>query len=65
MTPNEIRPVTGDSEDDAVLATARPGSAQYLVTGDTGLLGRSVYEGIKIVTPRAFLTLLDPEPTAR
>ena len=55
---SEIRPVTGDPEDDAVLATARLGQADYLVTGDGGLLARSRYEGIAIVTPRAFLELL-------
>jgi uncharacterized protein len=58
MPPTEIRPVTGDPEDDAVLATARLGKAGYLVTGDARLLGRSPYEGVEILTPRAFLDRL-------
>src|SRR5687767_8510068 len=32
----DIVPATGDPEDDAVLATARLGQADYLVTGDRG-----------------------------
>lgn len=58
LPPAEIRPVTGDPEDDAVLATARLGGADYLVTGDRGLLARTPYEGIAIVTPRAFWEFL-------
>jgi len=60
LSPSAILPVTGDPEDDAVLATARLGQAAYLVTGDGGLLARSPYAGIPIITPRAFLDLLGP-----
>jgi uncharacterized protein len=59
IPPSEILPVTGDPEDDTVLATARLGQADYLVTGDDGLLARSQYQGIQIVTPRTFLELID------
>jgi putative PIN family toxin of toxin-antitoxin system len=59
LSPSEILPVTGDPEDDAVLATARLGQAAYLVTGDGVLLARSPYAGIPIITPRAFLDLLN------
>jgi uncharacterized protein len=59
VPPDKILPVTGDLEDDAILATARLGQADYLVTGDEGLLARSPYEGVEIVRPRAFLELLD------
>ena len=61
LPPSEILPITGDPEDDAVLATARLGQAAYLVTGDGGLLARSPYAGIQIITPRAFLELLDAD----
>jgi uncharacterized protein len=61
LPPSEILSITGDPEDDAVLATARLGQAAYLVTGDGGLLARSPYDGIPIITPRAFLELLDAE----
>lgn len=57
LTPADIIPVTGDPEDDAVLATARLGRAEYLVTGDRGLLALSPYEGVRIVSPRRFLEL--------
>jgi putative PIN family toxin of toxin-antitoxin system len=58
LPPDAILPVTGDPEDDAVLATARLGQAAYLVTGDGGLLARSPYADIPIIAPRAFLDLL-------
>jgi putative PIN family toxin of toxin-antitoxin system len=51
-------PVTGDPEDDHVLATARLGKADYLVTGDRGLLRLSRHESIAIVSPREFLEVL-------
>jgi putative PIN family toxin of toxin-antitoxin system len=50
--------VTGDPEDDLVLATGRLGGAEYLVTGDRGLLALSEYEGMKIVSPREFFQVL-------
>lgn len=54
-----VLPVTGDPEDDAVLATARLGGSGYLVTGDRGLLALQTHEGMRIVSPRAFLSILD------
>jgi uncharacterized protein len=54
----EIRSVTGDPEDDTVLATARLSGAGYLVTGDALLLSLSPYERVQILTPRAFLAQL-------
>jgi uncharacterized protein len=50
--------VTGDPEDDLVLATARLGQADYLVTYDRRLLALGTYEGTSIVEPTAFLTIL-------
>src|SRR5688572_3390049 len=38
VPPQERLPITGDPEDDYVLATARLAQADYLVTGDGGLL---------------------------
>lgn len=51
--------VTGDPEDDHVLAVARRGGASLLVTGDKGLLKLESYRGIQIVTPRQFLDRLE------
>lgn len=45
--------------DDPILATAVHGRADYLVTGDKQLLLLRGIEGIEIVSPRAFLDLLD------
>jgi predicted nucleic acid-binding protein len=59
VTPEAVLPVTGDPEDDAVLATARLARAGYLVTGDRGLLALGRYEGTEIFTPRRFLDILD------
>ena len=51
--------MAGDPDDDAVLATTRLSRAEFLVTGDRGLLALSSYEGARIVTPRQFLSILD------
>ncbi len=42
----------------AVLATGRLARADYLVTGDRGLLALGSYESMAIVTPREFVTVL-------
>jgi len=54
-----IRHVTGDPEDDYVLATCVAGAADYLVTGDKELLALTSHEGVRIVNPRAFAELLE------
>ena len=53
-----ITPVTGDPEDDLVLASARLARAEYLVTRDQKLLDLSQHGGVTIVTPQHFLPLL-------
>ena len=56
-----IVPVHGiapDAEDDLVLATAMSGQADYLVTGDAAFQDLQAYQGIRIVSPRAFLEIL-------
>ncbi|MCL4552143.1 MAG: putative toxin-antitoxin system toxin component, PIN family [Candidatus Marsarchaeota archaeon] len=55
---HEVIQVTGDPEDDYVLATAVLGKADYLVTGDRGLLALKEHRGVEILNPRAFLNLL-------
>ncbi len=50
-----------DSNDDKFLAAALGGLAHYLVTGDIkDLLSMREYRGIRIVSPKQFLTLLHP-----
>ena len=57
--PDEaIRPVTGDPEDDLVLATSRLGRADYLVTRDKGLLTLDHHDSVAILSPYDFLPLL-------
>lgn len=51
----EERVVTGDPEDDYVLATVRLGQADYLVTGDHGLLALGHYARAMVLTPKDFL----------
>jgi uncharacterized protein len=53
IAPGDVPVVTGDPEDDTVLAIAHRGGARFLVTGDTGLLDLGAYEGVTIITPRA------------
>jgi putative PIN family toxin of toxin-antitoxin system len=53
--------VTADPEDDRVLATGRLARADYLVTGDRGLLALGTYQDLLIVAPRDFLVILDRE----
>src|SRR5574341_707230 len=50
-----------DADDDAILATALEGRADFLVTGDDDLLTLGQFERVRIVTPRAFLALIDRE----
>ncbi len=58
VSDSQVTHITGDPEDDLVLATAHLGRADYLVTGDRKLLGLGEYEGVAIVSPREFLSLI-------
>jgi len=51
----EIGGVSGDPHDDKYIAAAVEGLAEFIVTGDRDLLAIKEYEGVRIVTPRAFL----------
>ncbi len=46
-------------EDDLILAAALSAEADYLVTGDTKLQALGSYQGVKIVSPREFIQILD------
>ncbi|MGQ0736985.1 MAG: putative toxin-antitoxin system toxin component, PIN family [Acidobacteriota bacterium] len=48
-------PVCRDPDDDWVLATARTGRAEVIVTGDLDLLKMAAFEGITIESPRDFV----------
>jgi predicted nucleic acid-binding protein len=51
--------VCRDRNDDLVLATALAGKANVIVTGDNDLLVLKAFRGIRILSPRQFLELLD------
>ncbi len=55
----EIPEVTRDPKDDYLLAYALVGRADYLVTGDEDLLTLGEVAGLKVVSPREFVTLLE------
>jgi putative PIN family toxin of toxin-antitoxin system len=57
----QVRGVATHPEDDLILATAVSAQADYLVTGDTKLQGLATYQGVTILSPRAFLELLSQD----
>jgi len=50
--------VTRDPKDDAIVACAQEGGADFIVSGDQDLLVLDEYEGIRVVTPRQFIEIL-------
>jgi putative PIN family toxin of toxin-antitoxin system len=60
VEPEELSErICRDVDDDMVLATALAGKADVIVTGDDDLLVLKEFRGIKILSPRQFLQLLD------
>ena len=55
----DLAPICRDPADDVIVATAVAAKAEWLITGDDDLLVLDPYQDIRIVTPRAFLELLD------
>jgi putative PIN family toxin of toxin-antitoxin system len=53
------RPVCRDRDDDKVLETAVAGQADIILTGDRDLLVLGEYKGIRILSPRQFVELMD------
>jgi putative PIN family toxin of toxin-antitoxin system len=60
VTPimTQVHGVATHREDDLILAAAVSARADYLVTGDTQLQRLGSYEGVTILSPRAFVDLL-------
>ena len=51
-------PVSQDPDDDKYLHVAASGRASVVVSGDKDLLSLGDYDGIRMLTPRAFLAVL-------
>jgi predicted nucleic acid-binding protein len=48
-------------EDDLVLAAAVSAGADYLVTGDRKLQALDTFEGVRILSPRQFLDMIEAQ----
>ncbi|MDQ5826305.1 MAG: putative toxin-antitoxin system toxin component, PIN family [Chloroflexota bacterium] len=59
VTHTQVSGVSKDPDDDKFLECAVDGDARYIVSGDPHLLSIGSYEGISIVTPSAFLLILE------
>jgi putative PIN family toxin of toxin-antitoxin system len=51
--------VCRDADDDWVLATALTGHSEIIVSGDKDLLVLKQFQGVKIISPRQFIELID------
>lgn len=60
----ELHGVCRDPNDDMVIECAINAGADVIVTGDKDLLAVRSYEGIRIITPREFLSEFAPRPEA-
>lgn len=59
----EVSIVRDDPDDDKIVACALEAGADYIISGDPHLLNLKHYRNIQIVTPKAFLKVLDLEKT--
>jgi putative PIN family toxin of toxin-antitoxin system len=60
MIPGEhlVAGISADPDDDKYVAAAIEGRAAFVVSGDPDLLEIGEHQGVRFVTPRAFLDLL-------
>ena len=59
-----VEGVASHPQDDLIIATAVSAEAEYLVSGDKELQDLRSYGQVKIVSPAAFLAILDAQPDA-
>lgn len=57
----KLEVVTADPDDNIIVECAVAGGADYIVSGDAHLLSLRQYQGIEILSPAAFLLLLNQE----
>lgn len=53
-----VEGIASHPEDDAILATAISGHADYLVTGDLQLQKLGTFQMVRVLSPREFMTIL-------
>ena len=53
--------VTKDPDDNRIIECAIAGGADYIVSGDAHLLNIGQYEGIRILPPTAFLSVINQQ----
>lgn len=58
LTSGDLQLHGATPDDDAVVSCAIEGDADYIVSGDAHLLSLEEYEGVRIVTPAAFVRVL-------
>lgn len=58
-----VQVISADPDDDLVVSAALETQAHYIITGDRHLLDLGHYHGIEIITPRAFVHLLQKSAT--
>lgn len=58
VRPKETIEVLKDTDDNRVLEAAIEGNCDYIITGDSELLGLNVYRKVEIITPEQFIKLL-------
>jgi putative PIN family toxin of toxin-antitoxin system len=56
-----VKPICRDQHDDELLAVALAGEADIILTGDKDLLVLKEFQGIKILTPRQFVELINAQ----
>lgn len=60
-TKGNLRGICRDPKNDMVIECAVIAGADLIVTGDKDLLTVKTYEGIRVLTPREFLQLLESQ----
>jgi hypothetical protein len=61
VEPRVVISLLQDDPDNRILEAAVEGKADYIVTGDRGLLGLGSYQATEVVTPVRFLAILAAE----
>ncbi len=54
---HKLNIIKEDPSDNIVLECAAEGKADYMISGDSHLLGLKEFRGIKILTPKQFVNL--------